>query len=163
MAETVTSIFRPRIKTITIVAGILTWGTIALLICFYVYDGTNDPGTEVVFGVLGFPALFYIYLKPILKRFLKVTAGADGLVFHYLLTNKKIVIDYAEISHVESDGVNPGRWYHHQFVERNSTNEAQARLQICLNTGAKFYIDAANYSNYDELKEAIRRHRFNLP
>jgi hypothetical protein len=97
----------------------------------------------------------YFYIKKTINTFIKITVAPEYLIFNYLLIKKKITIYYANIVHVESVDLTT--------YGRDGTKYISAtKLNIDLNTGKRISFSEDSYSNYDELKESIRKHRFNL-
>ena len=96
--------------------------------------------------------LMYIYLSiGALKQF---TAAPEGIIIYYYLTNKRVIIDYADITHIDNILVTE------EVLTNNSTE--YLKLVIEFNTGGELVIFKDDMINYDELKEAIRQFRFHL-
>jgi len=167
MAETVSSVFRPHLKRNVIISSVIIWPVILFLAYSYLNDEAGVNASNIVICLICISIFGYLYFRGIVSMFLKITAAPEGLIFHYLLTDKKIVIDYAEIKHIESlmnmswraksRGIIPAT------AERDDLSANGFTLKIYLTSGETFTFDDSNYTNYDELKESIRRHRFNLP
>jgi len=151
MTETVTSKFRKSLWIAPILFGILVFSLIAICV---------TPGnTGMIMGILVvLIVLFCFNTYRAVTRFIKVNVSPDALLLHYLLINKQIIVNYADIVHVSVVRENTGR----DENSRSFTLIDTIKLKIELNTGEDLYLFEEYYENFDEIKEAIRRARFNL-
>ncbi|GAC1300740.1 MAG: hypothetical protein NVSMB24_02040 [Mucilaginibacter sp.] len=95
-----------------------------------------------------------VYLYSAIQLLRKITVAREGIVINYLLTGQRVIIAYADIVHVSNyrRGVNRGGLRQRSYLS----------LEIELATGKYFSFNEYEYSNYDELREAIREYRFQL-
>jgi hypothetical protein len=100
--------------------------------------------------------LIYININSAIRSLIKITVAPEGLIIKYLITQKRIIIDYADIIHVSNLDINedPDNMRFFQF----STN--YLRLVIELTTGEKLIFTDGKFANYDDLKDAIRLYRY---
>jgi hypothetical protein len=151
MTATVTSKFRNSLWISPFLLGILVSGLIA--ICVAPGNAYMVPGTLAVLIIL---ICFNTYRA--VNRFIKVEVSPDSLLLHYLLINKQISVNYADMVHV-SIVRNTSDYYE---TSRRFTLADTTKLKIELNNGKKLYLVEEYYENFDELKEAVRRARFGL-
>ncbi len=98
--------------------------------------------------------LFLVYFYVIIRNMVQITAAPEGLVLRYLITGKRIIIDYADITHVGN--------YRTNANFDNALIPSGLKLVIELTTGETLCFTDRQYTNYGELKDMIRRYRFHL-
>ena len=130
--------------------------TIALIlvVIFCLAKRSSYSNSDFVGAMILSLVLFYILFNNINNTLLKITVAPGGLELRYLLTKKQIVINYADITHVSNTHAK-------QEVSYPTSNDG-AKLTVELSTGETLILVKETYSNYNELKEAIRRNRFHL-
>jgi hypothetical protein len=153
MTTTVTSKFRNSLWTAPIFFAILVSILIAVIASLAEADYSISSAHEIMAILVILIVLFGVYTYRAVTRFIKVTVSPDQLLLHYLLTGKRLIVNYGDIVHVS--------------VVRESTGRETSlidtiKLKIELNTGQNLYMVEEYYKNFDELKEAIRRARFGL-
>ncbi|TWJ00832.1 hypothetical protein JN11_02092 [Mucilaginibacter frigoritolerans] len=103
-----------------------------------------------------FPAwLVLLYIYQVVFTCVRITTAPEGLIWLNLLTKKRMVINYSDIEHVDN----------HKVIDNNrgmSPFTTAHKLVIELSTGKFLSFKDDQYANYEELKEAVRRRRFNL-
>ncbi len=158
MTATITSKFRNSLWIAPFLFGVLVW--ILIGICVHLSEEDYSPSNAQVIMVTLVILIIYICFKTYraVNRFIKVTVSPDVLLLHYLLINKQTIVNYADIVHVSLVRESPDD---NGFNRRVSLIDT-IKLKIELNTGKNLYLVEEYYENFDELKEAIRRARFNL-
>jgi hypothetical protein len=61
------------------------------------YSGGQISSVYIFSGVF---LVVYVYMA--IRTVRRITAASEGLIIEYLITKKKIVIDYADITHVDN-------------------------------------------------------------
>lgn len=145
MTETVVSKFN-----YSLFVGI---GLITLFLSPMVYVGITI-GTQSWLMDFILILLMYFFIKRTIDTLVKITVAADGLELKYLITGKKVIVNYSDITHVDNKGVTG--------MYNFSNSPSYVKLDVELTNGKKITILGDNYSNYDEIREAIRRNRFHL-
>jgi hypothetical protein len=153
MTTAVTSKFTTLfwVKMIVIIAAILIaviFGAVYLSLHHTMY-----PTSQIIIFIVLAVAAVGVYTYNLTVSLLKITAAHEGLILYYMLTKKKIVIDYADILHVSNV---------HSRQTGLPTSSGGVKLVIELSTGEEFFIKEENYENYVELKDALREFRFHL-
>jgi hypothetical protein len=98
--------------------------------------------------------LIGVYLYVTVRSLRTITAAREGIILYYKITKKQIIIDYADILHVNNYRVSANR--------DNMISPSYLSLDIELSTGENIIFNENDIGNYDELKEAIREYRFKL-
>jgi hypothetical protein len=155
MTTTVTSKFRSSLWTAPIFFGILVFILIAVIVNLADADYSPSNAHEIMALLLILIALICSFTYRAAIRFIKVTVSPDELLLHYLLTNKRVTVNYADIVHVSM-------FQQTTPFTRDISLINTVKLKIELNTGQNLYLVEEYYKNFDELKEAIRRARFGL-
>lgn len=154
MGDTVVSEFSSMFWVKGVVLSIIYWGILIIYDTVVYVHRDNYSTVELV--VTGLVSVFAIgiYIKLVTDSYIQLTIAREGLCITYLLTKKEIVIDYTDITHVSS------------IIANSRDDKVSARrylkLKIELSTGEKFSFSEDQFNNYHELKDAIRRFRFNL-
>jgi len=129
-------------------------GTITLAVTFTVVNIRGSYIFAIPFMMV--VAIFgFFYFRKTNNSLIKITAAPECLVLKYLISRKQIKISYQDITHIGITHISGP-----QDSVRYSAE--YTNLDIVLLNGDTVTLLKDNYSNYDELKEAIRRHRFNL-
>jgi len=153
MTETVNSKFYSTIWLTAFLYGILIF--FLIVICVGLAGNKNYRG-ELIFILALAVILSGFYIQRAFKRLIKVAVTPDALILNYLISEKKVTIQHADILHEsvirERETHTGGRVIVSDIV----------KLKIKLNTGKNFYLYEDYYENFDELAEAIRRARFKL-
>ncbi|MDB5124171.1 MAG: hypothetical protein JWP94_2300 [Mucilaginibacter sp.] len=146
-----TNSFRFKALVITLLAILVN--TIAIANCIASFS-TDYQGQSIIFVIISV-ILMGVYLYFAVQLLRKITATYDGIVIDYILTGRQVIIHYADIVHVSS---------YRRNINRGNIRAPRSYLwlEIELTTGKYISFNEYEYSNYDELKEAIREYRFKL-
>jgi hypothetical protein len=158
MTAAVTSKFRNSLWIAPIFLGVLVFVLIALVddLAQKDYSPGNAHQIMEILAILIGLISFNTYRA--VNRFIRVTLSPNELLFHYLLINKIITVNYANIVHESVVYRNTD----FKGIMTRPTLLYTVKLKIELNTGQNLYLIEEYYKNFDELKEAIRRARFGL-
>jgi len=153
LAETVSSKFDWGFVMKFIVYTLLVSGVLSTIVVI-IFSGNYSPVESLIlFLLISLLACFYIVF--VIRQMIVVTAAPEGILIKSLITGKSTTIEYKNIEHVSSLNV----------VRRGRDGVDiidHRKLKIELNTGKHYSFTNMQFNNYDELKEAIRRHRFHL-
>lgn len=140
----------------TIVAALVVIFTIiAFVVVSIEHWASYNHGQLLLIAIFSI-ILIYININSAISSLIKITVAPEGLIIKYLITQKRIIIDYADIIHVSNLDIDedPDNMRFFQF----STN--YLRLVIELTTGEKLIFTDGKFANYDDLKDAIRLYRY---
>jgi hypothetical protein len=155
MAETVTSELDPKMRTKSLGFALAVIIAIIVVIMYCVSHQTKYTWGEFVVTGGVILALIYYSSRVVINNNIIVTTYPENLEIYYTITKKKIHINYADITHVTS-----------VLVNGNDDSAlpvlVYTRCTIELSTKEEFSFTDSQFSNYSELKESIRQHRFHL-
>ena len=157
MTSAFASKFRASLWVTPVMSGILAFALITICISLSetAYGTENANQIMLILAILIGLVGYIIYYA--ITRFIKVAVTPGALVVRYLFNNKKAV----EYSHIEHISLVSGKSISRGGGTRSSIG-GKIKLKIELDNGEKLYLYEESYENFDELKEAIRRARFNL-
>jgi len=156
MTETVTSKFRNSLLIAPLFFCLLMFGLITLCVELSATSDEHNNAGEIMGTIAAIVILGYYNTNHAIKRFIKVTVSPDGLVLNYLLINKKITVNYADLLHEDVFSENT------DGTGAPPTLIDTVKLKIELNNGENLYLYKEYYENFEDLAESIRRARFKL-
>jgi hypothetical protein len=151
MTETVSSKFKLTLWLKFIVFTFVAFGAITVCIITCINNrGTYNWGQFLLFGLFSI-ALAYVYFGTADNSVISITVSGNGLHIKHLMSSKKVNIGYNEIKNISALHVN-GK-------SKSKLSSSYLRLEMKLANGQDFSFTNNQFSNYDELKEAIERFR----
>jgi hypothetical protein len=154
MTKTVSSRFSFTFWLKAILKTLILFGSIAGCVKVAIERSAGYSRAELLLTACFCMILIAMYLYLSIGALKQFTAAPEGIIIYYYLTNKRVIIDYADITHIDNILVT--------VEEKTNTTSEYLKLVIEFNTGGELVIYKDDMTNYDELKEAIRQFRFHL-
>jgi hypothetical protein len=155
MAQTVISELNPSMRTKSLGFALVIIVVIIVVVMYCISHREKYSWGELVVTGGVITALLYYGGSLVINKNIVVTTYPENLEIYYLITKKRILVNYADITHVASVIVNGNNDSALPFL-------VYTRCTMELSTKEEFSFTDTQFTNYSELKESIRQHRFHL-